>query len=158
MAPSNTNKKQQQEVEMQSVLAWVNKILSQFSLEVHDLAQDMQNGVMLANLLEALTESPVKHAPQPKSVPQKLDNLNSCFRVLQFQGVRVVGCTPQDFLSGNVSAIMGLIVLIIKKWKNYDPEANRRFSRLIKSQKLEPESLKKELATMEQNDNKVISY
>lgn len=114
-------------------------------MQVGNLIEDLKDGVILCNLLEVLTGEfdhviiitklgqPVKFTLGPKTPQQKMENLNSSFAALGTLGVVTKGCTPQDILSGKDAAVIGFLLIIIKRFKNVNERASGRFSVILTS-------------------------
>src|SRR5689334_11398379 len=81
----------------------MNCHLAARNLVVNNLLSDLKDGVLLANLIELLSETQIKYIPSPKTITQALDNLNSVFTVLQSLGVNLRGCGVE----GNVLPYYG---------------------------------------------------
>ncbi|PRP81666.1 OmpA/MotB [Planoprotostelium fungivorum] len=122
------NMKEQQNVQIESVKAWVNTHLSNRGVEVYDLSEDMKNGVYLSMLAEALTGKSMRYNSEPKSNMQMKDNVQACFMAFENAGVRAAGCSPDDFLNGNTKAVVGYMLLLVKRFKNESRRASGKFS------------------------------
>eukprot|EP01117_Protostelium_nocturnum_P015324 TRINITY_DN5931_c0_g1_i1.p1 TRINITY_DN5931_c0_g1~~TRINITY_DN5931_c0_g1_i1.p1 ORF type:complete len:607 (-),score=187.72 TRINITY_DN5931_c0_g1_i1:109-1929(-) len=125
------NMKAQQNVQIESVMAWINMNLQVKSLTINDLTKDMKSGVALASLCEILTKKPLHFNANPKSDMQMRDNLEASFKAFETAGVKATGVAPNDFLTGNQRAILGYLLLLVKKFK--DARTSKRFSRVLTS-------------------------
>lgn len=83
-----------------------------------DLINEFEDGVMLCNLLEVLSEKSISFNAKPRLKLQKIDNLS---RALQFlirtEGVKLVNIGAEDIHGHNQSIILGLVWSLILKYQ-----------------------------------------
>ncbi|KAK6169208.1 hypothetical protein SNE40_020304, partial [Patella caerulea] len=90
---------------------WANHYLekSRNKKFISDLQQDISDGVLLADVIEAVTNDKVKDIKlKPKNTAQMVDNINACLNFLSGLGVSVDGISAKDIKEGNLKAILGL--------------------------------------------------
>ncbi|XP_068239548.1 neuron navigator 3-like isoform X2 [Palaemon carinicauda] len=84
---------------------WANHYLekSRSRRHIHDLQADVTDGVILAEVIEAVTGQKVPDInKKPKSSSQMLDNINSSLAYLGGVGVALDGLTAKDIKDGNL--------------------------------------------------------
>jgi hypothetical protein len=94
-------RKQKQQIQMQSIMDWMNSHLEKRNMKVTNLQEDLRDGILLANLIEVLANTTLKITTAPKLPSQKLDNINKCLVVslcskkcnLLIIGIEVAGST-----------------------------------------------------------------
>ncbi|CAG0886479.1 unnamed protein product [Darwinula stevensoni] len=77
---------------------------------IGNLETDVVDGVLLADLIEAVTNQKVGDINRkPKGPAQMLENVRACVNFLACLGVTAEGVTPKDIRDGNLRAILGLL-------------------------------------------------
>ncbi|GAB6029448.1 neuron navigator [Chamberlinius hualienensis] len=90
---------------------WANHYLekAKFKRFIKDLQVDLSDGVLLADLIEAVVSMKVQNInKKPKSGTEMIDNINSCLDTLVHLGVSIDGLICRDIKDGNLKAILGL--------------------------------------------------
>ncbi|XP_062586338.1 neuron navigator 3-like isoform X4 [Saccostrea cucullata] len=90
---------------------WANHYLEKAKNKhtISDLQQDVSDGVLLAEVIEAVTNDKIKDIKsKPKSTAQMVDNINKCLAFLAGLGVNIEGLCAKDIRDGNLKSILGL--------------------------------------------------
>ncbi|CAK9298857.1 unnamed protein product [Gordionus sp. m RMFG-2023] len=90
---------------------WANHYLKENNKSrlVVDLQQELQDGILLSEIIHAITKQKVEYIdPQPKDENQKLSNIQKCLRFLENLGIDVANFPAKDINEGNLKAILGL--------------------------------------------------
>ncbi|XP_069694202.1 protein sickie isoform X2 [Periplaneta americana] len=90
---------------------WANHYLCRTRSKrlIHDLQTDVCDGVLLADIIEAVTNQSVPNINQkPKTSSQMIENIRACLACLAELGVNVDGVQPEDVRHGNLKAILGI--------------------------------------------------
>ncbi|XP_067676596.1 neuron navigator 2-like isoform X15 [Haliotis asinina] len=90
---------------------WANHYLEKARNKrfIADLQQDITDGVLLADVIEAVTNEKIKDIKtKPKNSAQMVENINTCLTFLASLGVSVEGLSAKDIKDGNLKAILGL--------------------------------------------------
>ncbi|XP_048766551.1 neuron navigator 3-like isoform X3 [Ostrea edulis] len=90
---------------------WANHYLEKAKNKhtISDLQQDVSDGVLLAEVIEAVTNDKIKDIKsKPKSTAQMVDNINKCLAFLAGLGVNIEGLCARDIKDGNLKSILGL--------------------------------------------------
>ncbi|XP_064600573.1 neuron navigator 2-like isoform X4 [Liolophura sinensis] len=90
---------------------WANHYLEKARNKrfISDLQEDITDGVLLADVIEAVTNEKVKDIKmKPKNSAQMVENINNCLTFLGNLGVNVEGLSAKDIKDGNLKAILGL--------------------------------------------------
>ncbi|XP_064627297.1 neuron navigator 3-like isoform X4 [Lineus longissimus] len=90
---------------------WANHYLEKARNKrfITDLQQDISDGVLLADVIEAVTNEKVRDIKsKPRNSAQMVDNINACLCFLSNLGVNVEGLSAKDIKEGNLKAILGL--------------------------------------------------
>ncbi|KAI1723212.1 calponin homology (CH) domain-containing protein [Ditylenchus destructor] len=95
---------------------WINYHLDQHSSSgrVHDLYEDLRDGLLLCHLIEVLTGDAlqVNKARVPKRI-HHISNLTTALSALRRRGLDLINNNPADIADGNPRIILGLIWQII---------------------------------------------
>ncbi|XP_078326056.1 neuron navigator 2-like isoform X7 [Crassostrea virginica] len=90
---------------------WANHYLEKAKNKhtISDLQQDVSDGVLLAEVIEAVTNDKIKDIKsKPKNTAQMVDNINKCLAFLASLGVNIEGLCAKDIKDGNLKSILGL--------------------------------------------------
>ncbi|XP_052708110.1 neuron navigator 2-like isoform X6 [Crassostrea angulata] len=90
---------------------WANHYLEKAKNKhtISDLQQDVSDGVLLAEVIEAVTNDKIKDIKsKPKNTAQMVDNINKCLAFLAGLGVNIEGLCAKDIKDGNLKSILGL--------------------------------------------------
>ncbi|XP_071526452.1 uncharacterized protein [Panulirus ornatus] len=90
---------------------WANHYLdkSRSRRHIHDLQADVTDGVILAEVIEAVTGQKVPDInKKPKNSTQMLENISASLAYLAALGVALDGLTAKDIKDGNLKAILSL--------------------------------------------------
>ncbi|XP_076324022.1 neuron navigator 3-like isoform X3 [Tachypleus tridentatus] len=90
---------------------WANHYLERgrFKRHIQDLQTDVSDGVLLADVIEAVTGTRVPEITRkPKTSSQMVENLKICLTFLENLGVNVEGVTAKEIRDGNLKSILGL--------------------------------------------------
>lgn len=80
-------------------MAWVNKHLKERDMKVENLAKDFQNGVILINLLEAISGQQVKtYYREPNRLYQYLENLEVAVKFMNYLGLPIMAAPQGNLL------------------------------------------------------------
>eukprot|EP00004_Rigifila_ramosa_P007666 TRINITY_DN1877_c0_g1_i1.p1 TRINITY_DN1877_c0_g1~~TRINITY_DN1877_c0_g1_i1.p1 ORF type:complete len:890 (+),score=253.53 TRINITY_DN1877_c0_g1_i1:81-2672(+) len=99
---------------------WCNVHLAEKAMKINDLFNDFKDGVMLINLMMALTGDQFKvgkYNPAPKMQIQAIENCSMALKAMHAEGIRLVNIGPQDINSGTPSIILGLIWTLIQTYQ-----------------------------------------
>jgi hypothetical protein len=115
---NNANKLARSEYHQKILMAWVNKHLKEREMKVENLSKDFQNGVILINLLEAISGQQVKtYYREPTRLYQYLENLEVAVKFMNYLGLPIMAA-PQDFYHGKLSTVVGFLFVAIQKFKD----------------------------------------
>ena len=104
-------------VQNRTFTRWCNSHLSDRQLKIDNLAGDLQSGVLLAQLLEVISNQSVKHYAKPGFKIKMIENLNNCLQFIAKEGIKVVNIGSEDIYGGNLRLILGLIWTIILRYQ-----------------------------------------
>jgi len=99
----------------QMLFAWANaKLRHAEAGQIEDVGAGFDNGIMLANLIKAVTgETVTKIAQNPRVLAMKLDNLKKCLERLDDLGVDVRDISPTNINQGDEKLIFGLLYKLL---------------------------------------------
>jgi filamin len=119
---------------------WVNMELAKRDMKVQKLKTDFRDGftfimmyfnssffcivgVALCNLVEILSEKKVgRFNRNPRNQMQKIENIHLALTLIQRSGVRLVNVGTGDIADGNVRIILGLVWILIRRYKIIAPQ------------------------------------
>jgi hypothetical protein len=79
-------------------MAWVNKHLKEREMKVENLSKDFQNGVILINLLEAISGQQVKtYYREPTRLYQYLENLEVAVKFMNYLGLPIMAAPQGNY-------------------------------------------------------------
>ncbi|XP_070542074.1 neuron navigator 2-like isoform X3 [Ptychodera flava] len=113
---------------------WANHYLERAGYKrlISDLQIDIADGILLANVIEAVTNDKVQSIKSnPRSETQVLENLDSCLGCLAAKGINIQGLHARDLREGNLKAILGLFFALSRykqQQKSQGQSSNRRSS------------------------------
>lgn len=90
---------------------WANHYLERgrFKRYIQDLQTDVCDGILLADVIEAVTGNKVPDIiRKPKVSCQMIDNINACLSFLGNLGVHLEGITAKDIKDGSLKDILSL--------------------------------------------------
>ncbi|KAL3881382.1 hypothetical protein ACJMK2_027830 [Sinanodonta woodiana] len=90
---------------------WANHYLEKARNKryISDLQQDVSDGVLLADVIEAVTNEKILDIKtKPKNSAQMVENINTCLTFLSNLGVNVEGLNAKDIKDGNLKSILSL--------------------------------------------------
>ncbi|EGG24906.1 interaptin [Cavenderia fasciculata] len=98
---------------------WCNIYLGLRELSIKDVQLDLEDGILLANLLEVLSgsNSILSKCTKLKNRLHKVNNINFSLKFIAEEGIKMVGCGAEDIADGNLKLIMGLIWTLIKSYQ-----------------------------------------
>ncbi|XP_028401481.1 dixin-like isoform X2 [Dendronephthya gigantea] len=104
---------------MQAYVAWTNSQLKKLPgcKVIEDLARDMQDGVALAQLIEVVAGEKIEIDPEPASPLIMKDNVEKILLFISARKIRLHHVTAKDIVSGNMKAIMRLILALAAHFK-----------------------------------------
>jgi hypothetical protein len=108
-------------VQVKTFTNWVNSHLRWREMKVQDLAQDLQDGILLSELLEQISGKVVPHKKEVKATDRhkKIDNLQNAVKfVAEFYkeaGVKIT-TSAEDLVDCKSAAILGMVWVIIHKF------------------------------------------
>ena len=109
-SPQNSNSQQKSIIEIYT--DWANHYLDKLHggrKKVKDLQKELQDGVILAEVIEAVMSSKVPEiVKKPKSHAQMIDNIQHSLNFLAKKGVNISDIQAKDIRDGNLKAILGL--------------------------------------------------
>ena len=76
-----------------------------------------QSGVLLAQLLETISDKTIKHYANPGFKIKMIENLNNSLQFLAKEGIKVVNIGSEDIYENNLRLILGLIWTIILRYQ-----------------------------------------
>ena len=104
-------------VQTRTFTRWCNSHLSDRQLKIESLASDLQSGVLLAQLLETISDKTIKHYANPGFKIKMIENLNNSLQFLAKEGIKVVNIGSEDIYENNLRLILGLIWTIILRYQ-----------------------------------------
>jgi filamin len=106
------------EIQQRTFTGWMNTHLKKRGLHVHDLIEDLQDGLLLINLLEIISAKTVaaNFNKRPRVKAQKLENCGYCLKFLKEEGLKLVAIGPEDLVEPKKKLILGLIWTIILRY------------------------------------------
>ena len=108
--PTSVNSQQKSIIEIYT--DWANHYLDKIHggrKKVKDLQNELQDGLILAEVIEAVMGSKVPEIyKKPKNNVQMVDNIQSCLNFLAKKGVAVHDIHASDIREGHLKAILGL--------------------------------------------------
>jgi hypothetical protein len=106
---------------------WANQYLAKRSLAIEDLSTDLKSGLILANLLEVISdgESVGRINRNPKMEIQMYENLNLCLKFLKDHDINLVNIGSQDIYKSNEKLILGLLWTIILRYEVSDADGKQ---------------------------------
>ncbi|KAL3310681.1 hypothetical protein Ciccas_010748, partial [Cichlidogyrus casuarinus] len=108
---------QQEAVQKRTFTNWMNSCLKRSDppILVHDLFQDVQDGLVLAKLLEILSSKKVPW--DTATVQQRTHKLSNIRNIIDFLTneckVKLININPSDIVDGKPAIVLGLIWAII---------------------------------------------
>ncbi|XP_022111990.1 neuron navigator 2-like isoform X3 [Acanthaster planci] len=90
---------------------WANHFLEKAGRKnlIADLQVDITNGVLLAQVIEAVIDEKVADInPGPRTANQMIENIDKCLHCLSARGVNTQGLLAKDIREGNLKAVLGL--------------------------------------------------
>ncbi|XP_046669946.1 protein sickie isoform X3 [Homalodisca vitripennis] len=118
---------------------WANHYLEKARCRkmISDLQQDMRDGVLLADLIEAVTgQKAADLHRRPKTSSQMTENVKACLTLLSRLGVALDGITAKDVRDGNLKAILGLFFALSKHKQQQKQQTQQQLVERDKQQKL----------------------
>ena len=104
-------------VQTRTFTRWCNSHLSDRLIKIEDLATNLQNGFILCQLLEIISDKPVKHTKNAKLKLQMMENLNSALDFIKREGLKLVNIGAEDIYGNNLKIILGLIWTLILRYQ-----------------------------------------
>ncbi|XP_023227055.1 neuron navigator 3-like isoform X2 [Centruroides sculpturatus] len=105
---------------------WANHYLERgrFKRYIQDLQTDVCDGILLADVIEAVTGNKVPDIiRKPKVSCQMIDNINACLSFLGNLGVHLEGITAKDIKDGSLKDILSLF-FSLSRYKQAQKAAN----------------------------------
>ncbi|XP_069951508.1 neuron navigator 3-like isoform X2 [Cherax quadricarinatus] len=121
---------------------WANHYLdkSKSRRHIHDLQADVSDGVVLAEVIEAVTGQKVPDInKKPKNSTQMLENISASLAYLAGVGVALDGLTAKDIKDGNLKAILSLF-FALSRYKQQQKQAQQERKELEKLREKKQES------------------
>ncbi|XP_077491424.1 sickie isoform X3 [Amblyomma americanum] len=109
--PTSPPAQQQQRSIVQIYTDWANHYLerSRYKRYIQDLQSDITDGVLLADVIDAVAGVKVPDINRkPKTNDQMVNNISACLTHLRSLGVTFDGVTSKEIREGNLKAILGL--------------------------------------------------
>nr|WAW84871.1 filamin-like 1 [Halisarca dujardinii] len=112
------------EIQEKAFTNWSNDVLKSGKAKgkvtsVESLADDLQDGLALIQMLETVA-APRKVGPyhkSPKIKPQIMENLGTCLKFLNKEGIKVVNIGPEDIFDKNAKLVLGLVWTIVRHYQ-----------------------------------------
>nr|CAH8876498.1 unnamed protein product [Trichobilharzia regenti] len=107
---------EQERVQKKTFTNWLNTYLCNANppLKVHDLFEDIKNGIMLIRILEVLSGQKLKAETRPQMHRiHCLSNIKTGLEFLHSKNVKLVNVNPTDIADGKPAIVLGLIWVII---------------------------------------------
>ncbi|OQS03805.1 alpha-actinin-1, partial [Thraustotheca clavata] len=122
MAPGSHSSEGWVDVQKNTFTRWANTHLSRKRMEIHDVYEDLKDGLRLIALLQIVSRQQVapKYNKHPRMRIQKLENLNLAFNFMARNGVTVTNIGSSDIVDGNSKLVLGLLWTIIKAYQVSD--------------------------------------
>ncbi|KAF2369199.1 Calponin domain [Trinorchestia longiramus] len=138
------NKKTQQKSITQIYTDWANHYLQKSRSRRHitDLQNDVMDGTVLADVIEAVTGLKVPDVvKKPKGSTQMVENINASLVFLSGLGVSLDGFTARDVKEGNLKAVLSLF-FALSRYKQQQKQLlqERRELDKLREKKMESEA------------------
>ena len=104
-------------VQTRTFTRWCNSHLSDRLIKINDLSADLQNGYILCQLLEIISDKSVKHTKTAKMKLQCMENLNGALEFIKREGLKLVNIGAEDIYGSNTKIILGLIWTLILRYQ-----------------------------------------
>eukprot|EP01088_Endostelium_zonatum_P000174 TRINITY_DN1029_c0_g1_i4.p1 TRINITY_DN1029_c0_g1~~TRINITY_DN1029_c0_g1_i4.p1 ORF type:complete len:824 (-),score=343.40 TRINITY_DN1029_c0_g1_i4:115-2538(-) len=111
--------RQMDEAQIKAFTQWANFILKRRNLGVpNSLEKDFQDGILLINMAEILTDVPVKerYNKNPKILVQKIENITIAKEHLKKNGFDSSDIDSQDIARGSSKPLLGLFWLLVSHY------------------------------------------
>lgn len=96
---------------------WVNEQLRSGGMEVENLENDFDSGVLLCGLISALQGKRIRVIKSPKNQHQQLANVSEALAAIAHDNIKLVNIGPEDIVNGNLKLILGLIWHLILRYQ-----------------------------------------
>lgn len=110
-------------VQKKTFTNWFNAQLKRggHSKMVEDLANDLDNGILLYQLLECISGQKLPRImTNPRMRLQKIQNLNVCLDFIARSGVRLIGISSEEICDHNQKLILGMVWTLILRFEIQD--------------------------------------
>jgi len=105
-----------EKIQAKTFSKWINAQLKG-SFVVNDITIDLQDGQVLARLLQALSGDAIqKINTKPTMRIQKVENVGKCIRFITEHDVKLVGIGAEEIVDGNPKMTLGLIWTLILRF------------------------------------------
>ncbi|KAH3767700.1 gelation factor [Pelomyxa schiedti] len=104
-------------VQKKTFTRWANTHLVGRNMHIEDIAKDLNDGILLANLIELISDKKVPHNKNPRMRVHKLENTTFCLKFLENEGLKLVNIAAPNIIDGNLKLILGLIWTIILRYQ-----------------------------------------
>jgi hypothetical protein len=105
-----------EKIQAKTFSKWINAQLKGSSV-VNDITVDLQDGQILARLLQALSGDIIqKINAKPSMRIQKVENVGKCIRFITDHDVKLVGIGAEEIVDGNPKMTLGLIWTLILRF------------------------------------------
>ena len=115
---------EQDKQQTRSFLKWWNTHLALHkdgSVQMEDLFEDVQPGILPIKLLECLSSSSCgRYSKKPISKFQKLENANIFLNQLKARSIKLVNIGAEDLVSGDKKLILGLTWTLILRYEIHE--------------------------------------
>ena len=115
-----SNQEAAQRMQLKSFTAWVNLQLAKVSLKVNDLRTELEDGILLLKLVEAISgEELGKYDKNPMGKFQKIENLNIPLKYINSFNASIgikTSYSAEDIYEGNVTLILGMVWCLILRY------------------------------------------
>eukprot|EP01105_Mastigella_eilhardi_P027923 TRINITY_DN887_c0_g1_i1.p1 TRINITY_DN887_c0_g1~~TRINITY_DN887_c0_g1_i1.p1 ORF type:complete len:772 (-),score=176.51 TRINITY_DN887_c0_g1_i1:73-2388(-) len=107
------------EIQKKTFTRWANTFLRTRNMHIEDLQLDLENGLLLWNLIESISEKNIPHPmnKMPRMRAHKLENNMRCLQFLQDEGLKLVGVGSADIVDHNLKLILGLVWTLILRYQ-----------------------------------------
>eukprot|EP00058_Branchiostoma_floridae_P024804 XP_002610294.1 hypothetical protein BRAFLDRAFT_93030 [Branchiostoma floridae] len=107
-------------IQQKTFTKWINSFLEKNSVAVGELFKDLQDGVLLLQLLEIISNERLPRASRGRLRVHKIENVNKALKFLKDKRVKLESIGAEDIVDGNPRLTLGLIWTIILRFQIQD--------------------------------------
>uniref|UniRef100_A0A8C9RB84 Neuron navigator 3 n=1 Tax=Scleropages formosus TaxID=113540 RepID=A0A8C9RB84_SCLFO len=133
--PQGTGQEQESE-DSKIYTDWANHYLAKSGCPrlIKDLAQDIADGVLLAEIIQIIANEKVEDINGcPRSRSQMIENVDACLSFLEARGVNTKGLSAEEIRNGNLKTILGLF-FSLSRYKQQQQHQQQYYQSLVELQ------------------------